>query len=107
MITNRSLVIRFISVLCLSSAIGRAAGLSEPGLGMYGVVRNAASGNARLVRGSVTWTIASPNGPAVVITGSLTNIGNQYSYFLVLPFETVIGSLTASQNVLQLKSTPT
>src|SRR5207244_3792964 len=62
-----------------------AANLPEPGLVMYGVVRNAASSNAHLISGTLTRTIAPTTGAPIAITTSLTNLGNQYSYLLRPP----------------------
>ena len=81
-----------------------ADGIPEPGLVMYGVVRNVASGNARLVSGTVTWTITPATGSPITLTTSLSNIGNQYSFLLPLPFESIIGNVSLSPNVLQLNS---
>jgi hypothetical protein len=81
-----------------------AGGLPEPGLIMYGAVRNAANGNARLTSGAVTWTITPPSGSPVTVTTLLTNIGGQFSYMLRVPFESVVGSATLSPNTLQLNS---
>jgi len=84
-----------------------AAGLPEPGLTMYGVVRNAAAGNIRLTSGALTWMITPPSGSPVTVTALLTDIGGQYSYLLRVPFETIVGSATLSANTLQLNSAST
>ncbi|MGO8926296.1 MAG: hypothetical protein ACLQU3_05320 [Limisphaerales bacterium] len=85
-----------------------AGGLPEPGLTMYGVVRNAATGNTRITSGALTWTITQqPSGPSVMVTALLTDIGGQYSYLLRVPFETIVGSATLSPNALQLNSAST
>jgi hypothetical protein len=90
-----------LSLLALGAFAG---GLPEPGLTMYGVVRNAAAGNAPLTSGALTWTITPPNGSPVKVTALLTDLGRQYSYVLRVPFETIVGSATLSPNTLQLNS---
>src|SRR5208283_4769251 len=87
--------------------VALAGGIPEPGLVMYGAVRNSASSNGRLVSGTITWTIVPASGTPITVTAKLTNLGNQYSYLLPLPFETVVGNFTLSTNVLQLNSTAT
>src|SRR5882724_436037 len=84
----------------LTPAALPAAGLPEPGLVMYGAVRNAANGNARLITGTLTWTITPPSGPSVTVTTPLTDISGQYSYALRVPFESAVGSATLSPNAL-------
>jgi len=84
-----------------------AGGLPEPGLTMYGVVRNSANGNVRLTSGALTWTITPPSGGPVTVTALLTDLGGQYSYLLRVPFETIVGSATLSHNTLQLNSAST
>ena len=71
-----------------------AAGIPEPGLVMYGAVRNTAAGNARLITGTLTWTITPASGSPVTVTTPLTDISGQYSYALRVPFESVVGSST-------------
>jgi len=97
-----------LAVLSLFTAtITFAAGIPEPGLVMYGAVRNTAAGNARLITGTLTWTIAPASGSPVTITTPLTDISGQYSYALRVPFESVVGSSTLSPNTLPLNSATT
>ena len=84
-----------------------AAGIPEPGLVMYGAVRNTAAGNARLITGTLTWTITPASGSPVAVTTPLTDISGQYSYALRVPFESVVGSATLSPNTLPLNSATT
>jgi hypothetical protein len=84
----------------------RADGIPEPGLVMYGVVRNASSANARLISGAINWTITPASGSTIHLTTPLTNIGNQYSYLLRVPFESSVGG-EVSFNVLQLNAVST
>src|SRR5262245_50288908 len=80
--------------------ITQASGLPEPGLVMYGVVRNTANANAILNTGMLNWTITPPSGAPVTITAQLSQIGGQFSYLVRVPFETLVGSATPSLNVL-------
>jgi hypothetical protein len=86
-----------------------AEGLPEPGLVMYGTVTNShGGGSARLTSGTLTWTIQpAVGGAAIVLTTPLTNINNQFSYMLRVPFESLVGSATLSPNTLKLNSTST
>ncbi len=102
--TQIHITIGIIAAISLIGAQSLASGLPEPGLVMYGAVRNAAVGNTRLTAGTLTWTVTPPSGPSVVITTALSDIGGQYSYLLRVPFESIVGSATPSANVLQLNS---
>lgn len=91
----------------LIATIASAAGIPEPGLVMYGAVRNTAAGNARLITGTLTWTITPASGSPITVTTPLTDISGQYSYALRVPFESVVGSSTLSANTLPLNSATT
>ena len=99
--------IKLASPLLLLALSAFAGGLPEPGLTMYGVLRNSAAGNVRLATGALTWTITPPSGSPVTVTALLSDIGGQYSYVMRVPFETVVGSATLSPNALQLNSAST
>ena len=90
-------------IVCLGAPLV----LPEPGLVMYGVVRNAASGNSRLVSGAITWIITPAGGSPVTVTTPLADISGQYSYALRAPFASVVGGCTLPTNTLQLNSTAT
>ncbi len=97
-----------LAVLSLFIAvIASAAGIPEPGLVMYGAVHNTAAGNARLITGTLTWTITPASGAPVSVNTPLTDISGQYSYALRVPFESVVGSSTLSPNTLPLNSATT
>ncbi len=85
----------------------RAALIPEPGLVMYGAVRNTANGNAQIISGTLTWTITPASGSPVTVTTPLTDISGQYSYALRVPFASVVGGGTLPANTLQLNSTAT
>jgi hypothetical protein len=101
------LIIGTVAIHFLFSTRSCSGGIPEPGFLIYGALRNAASSNARLVSGNLAFTVAASNGSAMSFTSTLTNIGNQYSYFLRIPFETVVGNGTPSPNVLQLSNATT
>ena len=101
---------RILLTLALAAALtvpAFAGGIPEPGLVMYGVVRNTANGDAPVTTGTLTWTITPPSGSSVIVSTALTDISGQYSYALRVPFESVVGSATLSPNTLQLKSAST
>jgi len=58
--------VSFIAVM-LAALTTFAAGIPEPGLVMYGAVRNTAAGNARLITGTLTWTITPASGAPVTV----------------------------------------
>ena len=96
-----------MAALHLVARTAHAAGIPEPGLVMYGAVRNTAAANARLTTGTLTWTITPASGAPVTLTTPLTDISGQYSYALRVPFESVVGSSTLSANTLPVNSANT
>jgi hypothetical protein len=103
----RRFTIGFAAMSLIVGAHAIAAGIPEPGLVMYGAVRNTAAGNARFITGMLTWNITSAIGSPVTITTPMTDISGQYSYALRVPFESVVGSSTLSPNTLALNSATT
>jgi len=95
---------RFAVLSLFTAAVTFAVGIPEPGLVMYGAVHNIAVGNARLITGTLTWTITPASRSPVTVTTPLTDISGQYSYALRVPFESVVGSSTLSPNTLLLNS---
>src|SRR3954451_20117233 len=60
-----------------------AQGIPEPGLIMYGVVRNTNSGaNVMWNFGSLTWTLRPAGGQPITLSAVLTNINDQFCYLL-------------------------
>jgi hypothetical protein len=104
---NSCLIASLAAICLLNLTAASGGGLPEPGLVMYGAVRNAANANARLTAGTLTWTISPPSGSPVTVSTALTDISGQYSYVLRVPFETVVGSSTLSPNALALNSATT
>ena len=56
-----------------------ADGVPEPGLVMYGVVRNTAAGNARVTSGTLSWTFTTSGG-GVTVLAPLQNLNGQFSF---------------------------
>jgi hypothetical protein len=85
----------------------RADGIPEPGLVMYGIVRNLTN-NVRVTSGTLTWTVSPVGGGSpVVVSTPLRDVAGQYSYMLRVPFETLAGSATAGTNSLLLAAATT
>ncbi len=85
----------------------RADGVPEPGLVMYGIVRNTAGGNARMTTGTLTWTIQPVSGTAITVSAPLQNINGVYSYKLRVPFESLVGVNTSAGATLPLSTAAT
>jgi hypothetical protein len=83
--------------------------LPEPGLMLYGTVTwQGGAQPARWVQGTLQWTFtsAAASGSSVVLTVPLTNLVDQFSYVLEVPFETrSVGAtdLGATDGVLELR----
>lgn len=73
---------------------GALCQIPEPGLVLYGVVSdNASSPTRRIAVGTLGWTIQPQvGGSPITVRASLTNINDQFSYVLEIPFETRIVS---------------
>ena len=86
-----------------------AQGIPEPSLVIYGVVRNAQDRDRlRVVFGNLTWVFQrSGGGPPFVVSTTLTNINDQFSYILHVPCETEVPGITPSTNALRLGSSYT
>lgn len=103
---------RFTLVIWLAGGMaGNAAaqGIPEPSLVMYGVVRNAQDRDRlRVVFGNLAWQFQPVGGGApFVVSATLTNINDQFSYVLRVPCETEVPGLLLSSNVLRLGSSYT
>ena len=82
-------------------------GIPEPGLTLYGEVRNTAGGgNVRMIAGTLRWTVRPAVGAPITIVTALRNINDQFSYVVRIPFESVLTGFTLSANTLQLTSAP-
>ena len=103
---------RILATLAATALISTGAlaqsppGIPEPGLTLYGEVRNTAGGaNLRLTIGTLVWTVQPATGNPIAVQTPLRNINDQFSYAVRLPFETVPTGFTLSPNALQLSST--
>jgi len=97
-----------LAAACLAAGVARSQtipGIPEPGLILYGQVRNTTTG-ALQTYGTLRWTIQPPTGAPITLFASLTNINDQFSYVLRVPFESVISGFIPSPNTLTLSSTP-
>ncbi len=75
---------------------------------MYGVVSDLSAGGNRVSFGSMSWTFQPAGGGApIVLTGTLTNINDQFSYVLTVPCETQIPNASISPGALTLSAPPT
>jgi hypothetical protein len=97
----------FTAVLLLArpAAAQNPPGIHEPGLILYGQVRNTTAGGALLTYGTLQWQIQPQDGSAMIaVTTSLTNINDQFSYVVRVPFQSILSGFTLTLNNLQLKS---
>jgi hypothetical protein len=96
-----------VSFLGLSLADrGRAEGIPEPSVVLYGTIRNLAENNIRVTWGTLTWQFRNAtSGQTVLVTTPVTNVLDQFSYVLEVPCEQFI-SASLSTNVLNLSGAP-
>jgi hypothetical protein len=92
----------------LSAPPVRAAGIPEPSQLWYGAVWNRINGQTvRLTTGLLTWECRPVDGgPPVLLTTSLTNINDQFSFALEVPCETLPPGFTLSANTLEITVPP-
>ena len=69
---------------------------------MYGQVRNAAMDANLLTYSTLRWTIQPFSGSPVTMTTALTNINDQFSYVIRVPFETVLSGMSLSAGALSM-----
>lgn len=89
---------------------GSAQPIPEPGLVLYGTITTSeAGGERRVVLGTLEWTIQpAGGGMPIQLRTQLTNLNDQFSYVLEVPFETrSVGGqiLGASAGALELPTT--
>ena len=109
---NKSKTIRLGAVLLatlihLTPSSGKASGIPEPSLTLYGKVLNKFNGaTSRVTDGEIRWTFKPLNGGAwVTVTNRLTNINDQFSFVLQVPCESEIVGMALSPNTLKLPTT--
>lgn len=98
-----------LAAFCLATSMARPQsipGVPEPGLILYGQVRNTDTGGSLLTYGTLRWTIQPPSGSPITVGVMLTNINDQFSYVVRVPFESVLSGFTLSANTLALSNTP-
>ena len=97
-----------LALMLTSAKPVNADGIPEPSLVVYGVVSDPSAGGGRVSFGTLTWVFQPlDGGPAITLTGTLTNINDQFSYVLRVPCETEIPGAPLSAGVLKLSSSPT
>ncbi len=96
-------------VLCATPGVSQSLpGIPEPGLTLYGEVRNVAGGgNIRMIAGKLRWTVQPVGGNPITVETQLRNINDQFSYVLRIPYETVLTGFVLSPNTLELTQTAT
>lgn len=95
-----------LAVLLTSRAL--AAGIPEPGLVLYGVVQQVDRGQTnRLTTGTLECRIRPSSGTPITLRTNLQNINDQFSYVLIVPFETRLTGMTLSEGALELLPTGT
>ncbi len=96
-------------ILCATTGVSQSLpGIPEPGLTLYGEVRNVAGGgNVRLITGALRWTVTPAGGSAITADTQLRNINDQFSYVVRIPYETVLSGFVLSPNTLALSDTAT
>lgn len=77
-----------------------AEGIPEPGIVLFGNVTNA---NRALRSGNLTLQLAGPGGESVRVTAQLNPTG-PHAFRVRVPFETLVGGNTASDNTLALEA---
>jgi hypothetical protein len=91
--------------LCADSA---QAGIPEPDLVWYGKVMASSGGvPVRVTAGTLVWQIEPlAGGPAVVLTTTLTNVNNQFSFVVRVPCESSEPGVEGSHAAIQLSTPP-
>jgi len=95
-----------LALVLLVPEVLPAAGLPEPDLVLYGVIRDVSGGHSiRLTAGTLSWSFqpTTPGNP-VTVTASLTNLNDQFSYVVRVPCETPLSGSTGSPDTLFLGS---
>lgn len=85
-----------------------AQGIPEPGIILYGTVRNTTEGqDVRVTSGTLVWNFKpSDGGSPVSVTTQLINLNDQFSFVLQLPCETPLASSSPAANLLRITNPP-
>lgn len=87
-----------------SIAFGLTAAIPEPGLVLFGVVSRVEGGQTnRVTTGTLECRVTPLGGTAITVRTNLQNINDQFSYVLIVPFETRLAGMTPSEGVLALQ----
>ncbi len=99
---------RSAAILVLGAAFFARAGIPEPDLVWYGKVLTQAGGTlVRVTTGTLTWQVESLAGtPIMVLTTTLTNINDQFSFILRVPCESAEPGVAATPGTLVLGLSP-
>lgn len=87
----KQLLLTFALVTALTPLV-HADGVPEPGLILYGQVRNAAAGNALVTQGTLTLTVQQVGGASVVVSTPVLPLPPGQSFRARVPFEVLLGS---------------
>jgi hypothetical protein len=101
--------IGWVALLLAGSPLQRAVaqGIPEPTMIIYGELRNVRSTPyIRETYGTLTWRYQPPSGAPIVLTTSVTNINDQFSFILNVPCETEVSPLPISPNTVKLTASP-
>ncbi len=105
--TGNLFALSLAAIVCLPSAAHSQSvpGLPEPGLILYGQIRNTTAGGTMLTHGTLQWQVQPNDGSAAIsITTPVININDQFSYVLRVPFQTKLTGFILTLNNLELKS---
>ncbi|HVR35258.1 MAG TPA: hypothetical protein VMS21_05345 [Methylomirabilota bacterium] len=95
-----------VLVLALIPLVPAAQAVPEPSLVLYGVVRNThpeGLDRLRMVFGRLTWTFQPTEGGApITVSGTLTNVNDQFSYVLFVPCVTQLAGAPLPPDTLRL-----
>ena len=81
-------------------------GIPEPSLVYYGEVRDPSSG-IRLTTGTLEWTFEPEGGgEPILVTTTLTNINDQFSYVLFVPVQSTVPGIVPSTDALLVAASP-
>lgn len=102
-----ALVFAALSLGC-QFGIQHAEGIPEPGIILYGAVRNTAGGqDVRVTSGTLVWNFKpSDGGSPITITTQLINLNDQFSFVLQFPCETPLASSSPGANLLRITNPP-
>lgn len=97
----------FTWITCLiAAAYYTYGGIPEPGIVLYGSVRDQQSGE-RVTWGVLTWSYAQPSsGDQVTITAEVSDLDGDACYVAQIPFERHVTSDNSSPNALEMKTSP-